>query len=167
MLYILNIDDYLKILIGEEVEDFVAINFREYFKFIKEEQNLRKVAKFLYIFLTTPNEVEKYVQPNSYDNCIHHYNVEILNLFNPELQLINTKPVIKKKTKELLNEFKKFKIQTILALVYKKRNCRKIFHLSTKLIASDSDIDEAFKSMHQSIMTKIKIILVKIRLSWM
>ena len=30
------------------------------------------------------------------------------------------------------------------------------FHSSTKLIASYSDIDEAFKSMHQSIMTKIK-----------
>ena len=84
MLYILKIDDYLKILTDEEVKDFVAINFSEYFKSIKEEQNLRKVAKFLYIFLTTPNEVEKYVQPNSYHNCIHHNNVEILNLFNPD-----------------------------------------------------------------------------------
>ena len=32
----------------------------------------------------------------------------------------------------------------------------KIFHLNVKLIANDSDTDEAFKSMHQSIMTKIK-----------
>ena len=32
----------------------------------------------------------------------------------------------------------------------------KTFHSSTKLIASDSDIHEAFKSMHQSIMAKIK-----------
>ena len=31
-----------------------------------------------------------------------------------------------------------------------------IFHSCTKLIASDIDIDEAFKSMHQSIMSKIK-----------
>ena len=31
-----------------------------------------------------------------------------------------------------------------------------MFHSSAKLIASDSDIDEAFKSIHQSIMTKIK-----------
>ena len=83
----------------EEVEDFVAINFSEYFKSIREEQNLRKVAKSLYIFLTTPDEVEKYVQSNSSDNCVHHYNVEILNLFDPELQLINTKPVIKNKLK--------------------------------------------------------------------
>ena len=79
-----------------------------------------------------------------------------MNLFNPELQLINTKPMIKNKLKELFSELKKFKVQTILVLDYKKRNDRKIFHSSAKLIASDSDIDEAFKSMHQSIMTKIK-----------
>ena len=46
----------------------------------------------------------------------------------------------------MLNEF--------LVLDYKKRNDCKIFHSSAKL--SDSGIDEAFKSMHQIIMTKIK-----------
>ena len=50
----------------------------------------------------------------------------------------------------------KFKVHTILVLEYKKRNDCKILYLSTKLIASNSDINEAFKSMHQSIMTKIK-----------
>ena len=30
------------------------------------------------------------------NNCVHRYNVEKLNLFDPELQLINTKPMIKK-----------------------------------------------------------------------
>ena len=50
-----------------------------------------------------------------------------------------------------------FKVQTILFLDYKKRNDHKIFHSSVKLIASDSDIEKAFKSMHQSITTKIKI----------
>ena len=62
MLYIPKIDDYLKILTDEEIKDFVAINFNEYFKSIREEQNLRKVAESLYNFLTTPDEVEKYVQ---------------------------------------------------------------------------------------------------------
>ena len=56
----------------------------------------------------------------------------------------------------MLSELKKFKIQTILVLKYRKRNNRKIFHACTKLIASDSSIDEAFKSMHQNIMIKIK-----------
>ena len=59
-------------------------------------------------------------------------------LFDPELQLINTKPVIKNKLKEFLSELlKKFKVQTILVLDYKKRNDRKILHLSTKLLARD------------------------------
>ena len=71
------------------------------------------------------------MQSNSFDNCIHHYNVEILNLFDPQLQLINTKPVIKNKLKELLSELKKFKVPTILALEYKKRNGGQIFHSST------------------------------------
>ena len=70
MLYISKIDDYLKILTEDEVKEFAAINFREYFKSTKEklyfkvseEQNLRKVAKLLYIFLTTPDEVEKYAK---------------------------------------------------------------------------------------------------------
>ena len=64
--------------------------------------------------------------------------------------------MIKNKSKELLSKLKRFKVQTILVLDYKKRNDRKIFHSSVKLIANDSDIDEAFTSTHQSIMTKIK-----------
>ena len=64
---------------------------------------------------------------------------------------------MKNRLKELLSDLKKFKFQTTLILKYKKRNDHKIFHLSAKLIASDSDIDRAFKSMHQSIKTKIKI----------
>ena len=125
MLYIPKIDDYLKILTDEEVKNFLAINFSEYFKSIKEEQNLRKVAELLYIFLAISDEVEKYVQSNTSDNCLYRYNVEILSLFDPELQLISTKPMIKNKLKALLSELKKFKVQTKLVLNYKKRNDRK------------------------------------------
>ena len=73
-----------------------------------------------YFFLTTSDEV----QSNSSDYCIHHY-VKISNLVDPELQLINTKPVIKNKLKGLLNELKKIKFQTVLVLDYKKKNCQK------------------------------------------
>ena len=44
----------------------------------------------------------------------------------------------------------------MLVLDHKKRNDRKIFYSSSKLIASDSYIAEAFKSIHQSIIIKIK-----------
>ena len=64
--------------------------------------------------------------------------------------------MIKNKVKELLSELKKFKVQTLLALEYKNGNDDKIFHTSAKLIASDSDIDEAFKWMDKSIMKTMK-----------
>ena len=94
MLYITKIDDYLKFLTEEEVKKFVAISFSEYFKSITEEKNLREVAKSFYIFLTTTDEVEKYVQSNSSDDCVRHFSIEILSIFYPEVQLINTKPTI-------------------------------------------------------------------------
>ena len=48
MLYVLKIGYYLKVLTDKEVEDFVTINYIEYFKFrrkrlyskLNEEQNL-------------------------------------------------------------------------------------------------------------------------------
>ena len=68
----------------------------------------------------------------------------------------------------MLSELKKFKAQTILVWEYKETNGHQlVFHSSTKLIASDSDIDEVFRSMYQSIMTKIKkIILWKLDFLW-
>ena len=79
MLYTPKIDDYLELLNDEEVKNFVAKKFNET---MRKEKNLRKVAKSLYIFLTTP------------DNFVHYYNVKILHLFYPKLQLIHTKLVI-------------------------------------------------------------------------
>ena len=58
---------------------------------------------------------------------MHRYNIEIMNLFDPELQLINTRPIIKNKLKEFLSELKKFKVQKMLILGYKKINDHKIF----------------------------------------
>ena len=58
----------------------------------------------------------------------------------------------------------------MLALEYKKRMIVKfqtisvlgyIFISRAKLIAGDADIDEAFKSMHKSIIMIIKTLLVK------
>ena len=47
------------------------------------------------------------MQSNSSDNCVHQYNIEILHLFYLELQLTDTKPMIKTKPKQLLSELKK------------------------------------------------------------
>ena len=48
------------------------------------------------------------MQSSSSDGCVRHHNIEIPNIFDPELQLINTKPVTKNKSKELLGKPKKF-----------------------------------------------------------
>ena len=61
------------------------------------------------------------MQSNSYDKYAYRYNIDILNLFDPELQLINIKPMIKNKLKELVSELKKCKVQTTLVLEYKKK----------------------------------------------
>ena len=53
--------------------------------------------------------------------------------------------MIKIKLKELM---KKFKVQAVLVLDRNKRNNLKILQPSAKLIPSDSDFYEAFKSMH-------------------
>ena len=87
MLYFPKINGYLKIL-----KNFTFINFGEYIKSARkklysklcEEQNFRKVVESFYIFLTTSDEVGKYVemmQSNSSDNCVHHDNIGTLNLF--------------------------------------------------------------------------------------
>ena len=64
------------------------------------------------------------------------YNIKIFNHFDPELQMINTKPVIQNKLKDLLGDMKKFR--QFQSQRIRKR--RKISHLSTKLIVHDSDI---------------------------
>ena len=46
------------------------------------------------------------MKSSSFDDCICHCNIKILNVFYPELQLINTKSTIKNKLKELLSELK-------------------------------------------------------------
>ena len=94
----------------DEVKDFVVINFGKSFKSKKmcsklsEKGNLRKVVKLLCIFIATPDEVGKYGETSSSDKCICPYNVKILNLFYPPLQLINIK---QRQIKRIIKRFEK------------------------------------------------------------
>ena len=49
------------------------------------------------------------------------YNVKVLNSFEPELHIRDTKPVIKSKSIELLTRLKGFKFVTTFVLVFKKK----------------------------------------------
>ena len=76
---------------------------------LSEKKISEKLLNRFIVFLTTPDEKEKYVdiiektpegkamiQSSSSSNCVCYYNIEILNQLDPELQLINSKPVMKK-----------------------------------------------------------------------
>ena len=56
MLSVPKIDNYLEILTDEEVKDFAVISFSESIREVVLRK-VRKVAKLLYFFLTTPDEV--------------------------------------------------------------------------------------------------------------
>ena len=97
------------------------------------------------------------IESNSSNNCAYRYSAEMISTlqhsFYP-LQLINAEKMMKNKVKKKYSVI--LKVQAILILNYKERNNRKIFQSSAKLIVSVLDIDEAFKSMHQSTMTKMR-----------
>ena len=50
------------------------------------------------------------MQSSSSDGCVDHYNIDILNLFDPGLQLINTRPVIRNKLEDLFSGLKNVQI---------------------------------------------------------
>ena len=116
MFYIPKIADYLKIMTEEDIKT-CSQTFDECFKYIKEklhsklgeEKSLRKVEESFLYFLETPDQVKKYgksiekmseaelmTKSSSSDDCVHYFNISILKLFDPELQLINIKPTVKK-----------------------------------------------------------------------
>ena len=74
------------------------------------------------------------MQSSSSDDCICHFNFNNLILLCLKLQLINTKPKVKNKLKEMLTDLNKINVQKILALKYKIRNHHKTFHSNAKQI---------------------------------
>ena len=54
--------------------------------------------------ISSKNYAKIMIKLSSFDDCVHHYNVKILNHFGPESQLINIKLIKKKKSKDLLGE---------------------------------------------------------------
>ena len=57
---------------------------------------------------------------HAFKGYVSYYNVEILNTFNPELQLKNNEFVIKNELKKLLTELRGYKFATTSVLVSKK-----------------------------------------------
>ena len=90
------------------------------------------------------------------------YNVEILNSFNPELQLKDTESAIKNKLIELLIQLKGFKFLTLI-VVFKKIETKdktkyENFYSGAKseIINNENDIYYAFKSIYTTIIENIR-----------
>ena len=96
-------------------------------------------------------EAKTMMQSSSADDCVCVYNIEILNLFDPELQLNNTKPVIKINLKDLLADLKKFKVQTILVLENNnkddQKSIRKLFHSLLMIQTLIKHFDQCTKAL--------------------
>ena len=90
------------------------------------------------------------------------YNVEILNSFNPEVQLKDTESAVKSKLIELSIQLKGFPFVATLALVFKKieskdkKNLKFLFKFNRKIIINESDIDDALQSNYTIIITNIQ-----------
>ena len=91
------------------------------------------------------------------------YNDEILNSFNPELQLKDTESAVKSKLIELLTQLKSFKFVTALVLVFENiesedKTRYENFYSSSKgeIIMNESDIDSMFQSIHTTIIIRIQ-----------
>ena len=65
--------------------------------------------------------VKKTKRDHAFKGYTSTYNVDVLNSFNPELQLKDTEYATKSKLIELLTQLKGFKMVTTLVLVFKKR----------------------------------------------
>ena len=88
----------------------------------------------------------------------HH--VEILNSFDPKLQLKDTESEIKNKLINLLTQLKGFKLVT--TLVFKKiesddKTIYDNFYLQSKVetIINEGDIDDVFESIYTTIISNI------------
>ena len=90
------------------------------------------------------------------------YNVEILNPFNPELQLKDTQSAIKSKLIDLLTQLQGFKFVKTLVLVFKKiesedKKKYDTFYSNSKvkMIFNESGIDNVCESIYTTIISNI------------
>ena len=91
------------------------------------------------------------------------YNIEIVNYFNPELQLKDTETAIKNKLIELLTQLRGFKFVTTLFLVLKKVESRDktkydnfCSSSEAEIIINKSDVENVLKSVYTTIIANIQ-----------
>ena len=136
---------------------------------LDEETIIRRVDELLYTSLRILGKVEKFdelldelkTKTTDFWWLRTHYNINILNPFNPQLELINVKSLVQKKIYIYIFVRRAENAQNSVLFNFRvqkigdRRSILTIFRLNSKLIWNDLEIDEAFKSMHQSVIKKI------------
>ena len=114
------------------------------------------------IFLNEKN-VQTTNREHAFKGFASTYNAEILNSFNLELQLKDTESTLKSKLIELFTQIKGFKFVKTLVLVFiniESEDNTKVdnFYSSSKaeVIINESDIDNVFQSVYNTIITNIQ-----------
>ena len=105
----------------------------------------------------------KRAQAHASKGYANSHKVDILNSFNPELQLKDTKPAIKRKLIELLTQAKGYKFVVTLASVLKKIENQDILkyntfylHSEVETIINKSEINNAFESVYTAIILNMQ-----------
>ena len=101
----------------------------------------------------------------AYKGYASNYNVDILNSFNPELQLQNTESAIKNKLKDLLYEVRGFKFVALVSEFRKVESddVRKYmtcyWNSKAETIMNQSDIHIVFELIYGTIISNIQKVL--------
>ena len=95
---------------------------------------------------------------HAYKVCLSTHSVEILNSFNPELQLKGTAFVIRNKLKKLFTELRGFKFVTELVLEFKmmeqhNKKYSTFYSILKSGTINESNIDDLFKSIYCTIVS--------------
>ena len=100
---------------------------------------------------------------HAYKGYVITYNFEILNSFNPELQLRGAVSTVRNKLKDFLTELKGFNFVIVLFLEFTKREIDdktkfSTYYLSPKtgMIIDEGDADDLFESIYTKIISNIQ-----------
>ena len=154
-----------------EIKSVIAEHPETSHKLSKTVGNGKKVGANSSLYSDTKNGIKILKITKREHACkgyVSIYDIDILNSFNPELQLKDTESAIKSKLIELLTQLKDFKFVTAIVLVFKEIETKSKtkydnFYSSSKakIIINESDIDDVFQSIYTIIKKKIQKSLEK------
>lgn len=119
-------------------------------KSITDKKRLSELQSFYKSFLEEPN-ITKYSK--AFKNYAQSCPVELLNLQDPESQLIIAKPYVKNLSKDLLVEMRCFNYQLTMQkkIIWKIENGATYFNFNTQTVINNLDVNGSLETSNQKI----------------